>query len=535
VISEDESKLPPQLMVNRLEDKIRDYLATRLDLLEPGLTLFQKEFVLNNPAGVGGRIDIVAKDKFGHFVIIELKRSNQAGRHALNEIHKYTALFRIQHGLDQTQVRIMVVSTEWEEMRIPLSECVNSFPYTVEGFAITAQNDGVVTHAERITLLPSSGLMRVSRMQGVYLFEKASDRDGASEALISAVTASGISDFFAIRMDYSGRDPNVCFRHGLYLAFASPLSSLPTNEVERLKANVEWDDELDQPDENFLVSVNRLFIDYHTFEIGYPEKLTNIRNDWGMEISIREGRFAIGHSLLTGEELLMLAQAVEGGSPIYLYKLSSPKFDAAWNELLANIKQVLPGMSNWQEFVPPFLEQIARDHREATVSVSIYNPANLIMSLYELASAKSLSKFAHLEIVVEEASAKRVRIIFSALSWNGIEIRETASELIEEVFGDFDDWLGYVHFHQTFEREDQALAAHNLTVPIVELVSDNRNIAPPQIFEIRGSVVQRRPVTDVKFHDMFEFANKNSGYLASLKELLEDHIVGLPGSAKFNV
>jgi RecB family endonuclease NucS len=69
-------------MINRLEDKIRDYLADHLDFLEKGLKLVDKEYVLPSPIGAGGRIDIVARDLFGHVVIIEIKRCDKTARQA---------------------------------------------------------------------------------------------------------------------------------------------------------------------------------------------------------------------------------------------------------------------------------------------------------------------------------------------------------------------------------------------------------------------------------------------------------------------
>src|SRR5439155_21858295 len=117
------------IMACRLEDKIRDFLAEHLELLEAGLVLVEKEYRLPNPLGAGGKIDLVARDPFGHIVIIEIKRSDQAARQALNEVHKYTALFRTLQGLDETRVRVMVVSTEWHELLVPFSEYAETAAY----------------------------------------------------------------------------------------------------------------------------------------------------------------------------------------------------------------------------------------------------------------------------------------------------------------------------------------------------------------------------------------------------------------------
>ena len=56
------------------EAQIRDYLADNLGLIEPELTLLDKEYPLKNKDSVVGYVDILAKDRFGNIVIIELKK-----------------------------------------------------------------------------------------------------------------------------------------------------------------------------------------------------------------------------------------------------------------------------------------------------------------------------------------------------------------------------------------------------------------------------------------------------------------------------
>jgi len=76
------------------EDHIRDKLADRLTLIENDLCLVGRNYPLPNSAGTRGFIDILARDRHGIFVVVELKRSDKTSREALHEVIKYTELLQ---------------------------------------------------------------------------------------------------------------------------------------------------------------------------------------------------------------------------------------------------------------------------------------------------------------------------------------------------------------------------------------------------------------------------------------------------------
>lgn len=72
-----------------LEAHLRDFLAKNLDQIEPGLRLYQANGVTGVEFNVdGGRIDLLAIDKLGKFVVIELKLS-QGRNKALGQLLYY--------------------------------------------------------------------------------------------------------------------------------------------------------------------------------------------------------------------------------------------------------------------------------------------------------------------------------------------------------------------------------------------------------------------------------------------------------------
>lgn len=298
-----------------------------------------------------------------------------------------------------------------------------------------------------------------------------------------------------------------------------------------VKTQVEWDDTLDQPDENFLVAVMRSFAGQSDdFEISYPEKLATILTDWKIVEHSRHGRLAATHSLLTDADILCLAQAVEGGSPVYLYKLCSPKLSATWKQLQVDLASTLRGMPEWERVVPLFFKEVESESPDASVSVHIYNPADLLMSPYPVAWAGDFSKCPYLEVVVEDPTRKRVGLLVSLLAWNGKPVKQTPEQIVKRIYGSVVEWMAALHFHETYTREAQMLAAHQLIAPLVEF-GYVANQAPSAIqLKKNRSGLSRKPFVAGAVKDLGEFSTANRNYLDTLKTFLESHIFALSGS-----
>jgi hypothetical protein len=108
-----------------LEEQLRDYLAENLGILEPGLALWPVEngdaveFQVDEQ-GPSRRIDILARDKSGSPVVIELKVSRGHER-TVGQALYYRA--RVKHLFHVQRVRIFIVAAEISpELRAAASE-----------------------------------------------------------------------------------------------------------------------------------------------------------------------------------------------------------------------------------------------------------------------------------------------------------------------------------------------------------------------------------------------------------------------------
>jgi len=114
------------------EAHLRDYLAKNLGLLEAGLTLWTGSAVDSIEYPIEGRrIDILAKDREGIPVVVELKL-RRGHEQTLGQALYYRG--KLKQLLSETRVRIIMVASEiTDELRIASAEVtdVDLFSYTL--------------------------------------------------------------------------------------------------------------------------------------------------------------------------------------------------------------------------------------------------------------------------------------------------------------------------------------------------------------------------------------------------------------------
>ena len=104
------------------EKDLQNFLVKNLDAIEPGLTLFQDDGVSGVEFPVGGRfIDILAVDKEGSLVVIELKVSKGYDK-VVGQLLRYVAWIKINQAEDTQKVRGMIIArTISEDLKLACS------------------------------------------------------------------------------------------------------------------------------------------------------------------------------------------------------------------------------------------------------------------------------------------------------------------------------------------------------------------------------------------------------------------------------
>lgn len=133
------------------EKDIQRALAANLHLLEPGLKCEKMEYYLKAPPyGTKGFIDILAKDRDGNTLIIEIKSRRATTREAIHELLKYAEYMKRDKGVNDDELRLCIVATDWSELLIPFSSAYAKMDVNLEGYRLHVYDSGEILSVERV-------------------------------------------------------------------------------------------------------------------------------------------------------------------------------------------------------------------------------------------------------------------------------------------------------------------------------------------------------------------------------------------------
>ncbi|ALS38447.1 hypothetical protein ABID30_002248 [Enterococcus rotai] len=378
-----------------MESQIRDYLAENLNFLSDELSLIGKEYLLPNNDGTKGYVDLLAKDKQGNYVIIEIKRSNQAARQALHEIFKYSALLKRNLYIKQSEIRVILISTTWDELLVPFSQFVLETDLLVEGYEIEVNNNFIPIAKRKIKPLPNPIQRKISRIQHIFLYESKRCIDDELSIIGYLLEQVGIKEYILLNLNYQGTNNQVIYPKGIYLAFQKvPIS----NYIEFCKKQSKHDlidyenlyeklleieqycdgEELQGEIEQAILGevINRSYCD--TSEIGYPEKFLNMLNsDWKIEHHVCGGSFAKDH-LYTVNKIVQDTAGLNDTNYVFFYDYANSNYLAKLKEVFSTAKNAFYGNKIWKQHFTCIFNELEENYDNYTIFVSMTNPESIL-------------------------------------------------------------------------------------------------------------------------------------------------------------
>jgi hypothetical protein len=462
------------------ESELRDAIASRLDLLEPGLQRVATEYPIRDAVGTTGRIDILARDRFGHFVVIEVKRSTSAAREALHELYKYVELLRAERGLRPNDLRCMLVSTTWTELLRPFSAFVRSFEYDCRGFSAHVDERGRLHGFVNIEPLSAPLVRGFTGEQAYYLFSSAASRDRAFAAFADALREVGCPDVVGVCFDNSDPSP-FGFPHLLYLALGVIDANDPAAAVLE-----DFDDGGDSP---WQLESRALYYAYMQTkgQIGLEDlarsnserfaDLVRPGSPWQISNIERSGAFLDQRDLVGDDEIIEQIRGRHASNAITYERRASPRISRSWGDLRDEVDRFLSSTAFWREGLRWWLDAAESDGVEEVV-VQVFCPSDLPLALKQGAEYRdtprrlpALGAASYRESGGTPGNVQEHRMLFGELHWDG-STTVTPLEAFEATYGEAIYWALFPNA----ETDNEFLRLLGLRYGLLEKSSNGRSV-----------------------------------------------------------
>lgn len=470
------------------ESALRDLIAQKICKLKPGLTLLQKEQYIPSEHGTRSFIDLYAKDEDGRHVLIELKRSTVAARQAIHEVHKYIERVKQYFGVKNSEVHVIIASTEWAELIIPFSRLYADASFSIEGIQIDVAENQDDFQVQPILPISITEGRFIAPWHNIYWYADSESFEQGIAAIEDAYRQKGIDDYIIAKFHLP--DPSMLsVRHSLMKAKAANALnaealnySFPVNEyiaytaVQMLSKGKCL--QILSCDENMLEEAQELLPNMDEeevlcylhesveaidpspkcdfYEIGYAAKFSDIfgHEDCTPLGIIRHGIFA-RNTVLTDDTLYSELRGEDGSTGQSFKETVQMRNIAYIKNLKENITTVLASNPVWQNHILRIIEEIKSEFPDSEIEISIFNPSTGIFTIYyALTKDQGFRYLPNYCILVK--NPEEVRLYFGALEESGSAL--TFPQLLNKYYyGDLNALLLAVTWGGKDERDSDII------------------------------------------------------------------------------
>jgi hypothetical protein len=483
------------------ENDLRDRLAGRLEILEPGLRLVATNHPLPNAHGTRGFVDILARDRHGATVVIELKRSNSTAREALHEVAKYVELLNREQGIPASSLRAMIVSTQWNELLAPFSRLVATWSHSLHGVRLTLSEDATrIVHAEPVKPLPAARERGLTPEHHLFFFRSRDERDAAWTELLRRAAEVAGDDLIGVDFDHTV-PASVPGPYLLYLALGRvDPEDRRTALLDRYASYIaeeDYDDREACLRARVLAHILKGIGVPGTQEIGSPEVFANLVTTplWRRGQLRRSGVFLRQQQLRSDEELLAELAGWAGLSQSSFAGSASPAIPSHWQSFLEHLQRCLLGNDVWSRVVPAWLAEVAEDLPHVDVRIGVFNPCDLLAALLSGWPDRIDRLLPQLTAEVT-VNGRLCRSLHGMLSWDG-QPRPDPGGLIRLIYPDALAWSATRVFGETWQTDRDLLALLDFDYLTFEINGDDR----PHRLKLDRDRMKRIPATTTSSGD----------------------------------
>lgn len=397
------------------ESSLRDLIAQKINKLKPGLTLLQKEQYIPNEHGTKSFIDLYAIDDEQRHVLIELKRSNAAARQAIHEVNKYVESVKQYFGAKDSEIHVIIASTEWTELILPFSRFYADAGFSIEGIRVDVSEDEDDFQVYPILPLPIVQGRFIAPWHNVYWYADEDSFQRGIAAIEAAYQQKGIDDYVIVKFHlpdlsmadkhfsilkvevaekYNVEESNHSLRVNEYIAYTA-VQMLSINKCLQILSR---DENLFKEVQEFLPDMNEEEALCHLheyveavnpspkcdyYEIGHPAKFNRIfdHEDCTPLGIIRHGIF-LRNVVLSDDTLYSELRGEDGSTGQRFKKTIRMNNPAHIKTLKENITAALQSNPVWQSHILRIIEEIKLEFANSEIDISIFNPGTGIFTIY---------------------------------------------------------------------------------------------------------------------------------------------------------
>jgi hypothetical protein len=450
--------------MSRLEQHLRDAVASNLELVEPGMVFLETEYQLTSSVGARGRVDIFARDALGMFTIIEIKRSENTAREAIHELLKYAELIEREQGLETHQLRLVLISTTWHELTVPFSAFQKMSPYPLVGLRAHLDAEGALVALSELPGLPLVGRGRLFRSNVALSFRSEPNWSPVWQQVLHCLAGYGIEDVLGLQGSWAG-DWMSPYAHVLFVAFGRAIHqpSVRTDTADRDREP--W--ALERKAMRALL--DRVACDES--EAGSPEAIASvIPSTWDIRAVHRAGAFALQRHT-PDEELIELASGFGGQNRVTYRAEARPRTTTAWHELAVRANLALADCPVWEPVLNAWLDERAAKEPDLPVRVYVFHPKNIVLGLAYLLWHGNRDRLSYMQ-ALQRRAGEPIREIHGLLTWSGDG--EPIDTVIEDVFGPLDRFAVTQRVTGTLAHEEEVMRRVGLRFAVIEMDDEDQ-------------------------------------------------------------
>lgn len=438
------------------ETDLRDMISQNIDKIKPGLILFKKEQYIPSDKCTKSFIDLYARDKEGNHVLIELKCNNSAARQAIHEVNKYVETVKHHLGAKDSEIHVIIASTEWSELLLPFSRFYSDTSISIEGLQINLLEDNKNFEVKTIEPFNISNGRYIAPWHNVYWYkDEKSLQEGISQ-IENSYCRKGIEDYIivsfyleddstleerqlALQKNVSamlGKPRDEISREAInfeipkleYIAYTAVQTLSKEKCLEILNSNKEYLTEIEEmlpymDEEEAIctlhdyVEATEPFPKSEYYEIGSPAKFKKFYESCECIGIIRHGTFQ-RNTLLTDNTIYAELCGKDGSTGQY-YKNTVDVKNPAHIKILKNeILKTLNKNPVWENHISQIINEIQQEFSTSKIDISIFNPGiGLFTIYYAVTKSDGVLFLPNYYIIVKDPDVKC--IYFGSLESNG--------------------------------------------------------------------------------------------------------------------